>query len=121
METALAKGTRLLSALSDLVDQEDMYLRGGYYDLAVDIRQRSAPLVQQLAESVGEAGVAQLGPQVMALVQRSERHAAFLQEKIREMGHEIRRTDRARQQTAIIAPAYKQAGTEAAGRFRAAG
>ena len=121
METPLTKATRLLAALSDLVDQEDMYLHGGYYDLAVEIRQRSAPLVQQLVEVAGETGVARLGPQVTALVQRSDRHAAFLQEKLQEMGQEIRRTDRARQRTASIAPVYKQAGTEVANRFRAAG
>lgn len=121
METAVETATRLLSALGELVDQEGMYLRGGYYDLAREVRQRAAPVVQSLTGLAGQPGVGALEPQIMAVVRRGEDHAGFLREKLVELSDEIRRTDRARQRTAQVAPAYKQTSGAAAARFRAAG
>lgn len=120
METPALKAARLLGALDEMVEQEGMYLRGGYYDLAGEIRQRAEPLVQMLVGLAGQPGVSALGSQVTALVERSDRHAAFMRDKLQELDQEIQRIDQARFRTAQVAPAYTQAAEAIAPRFEAA-
>ncbi len=121
METSVAKANRLLASLEELVGQEVMYLRGGYYDVAATVRQRSEPLVQLLVDLSRQPGVSQLQPRVTALVERCGSQAAFLRGKMVELGEEIQRTDRARFRTTRVAPAYAQVTGAAAPRFVAAG
>ena len=121
METPAQTATRLLGALQELTGQEGMYLRGGYYDLAADVRRRTAPLVEQLAALAGQPGLPDVRAEVRALVELSERHAAFMREKMSELGAEIRRTDQARQRVAQVVPAYGQPAAPAPKRFAAAG
>ncbi len=120
MEAPALTAARLLRALEELVAQEGMYLRGGYYDIAAETRQRAEPLVQQLVALADLPGVRELAPQVAGLQERSAQHAAFLQEKLVALGAEIRRADQARYQTAQLAPAYAHAA-DAVPRFQAAG
>lgn len=115
------KATRLLTSLEQMTDQEGMYLRGGFYDLAVAVRQRADPLVRLLVELAGRPEVSGLRDRAIALVSQSDGHAVFLQSKMQELGQEIRRTDQARFRTAQLAPAYTQATEIAAARFEAAG
>ena len=121
METPAQTAARLLGALRELTAQEGMYLRGGYYDLAVDIRRRAAPLVQQLSALAGQPDVQSVQPEVRALVELGEAHAAFLRGKMAELGAEIRRTDQARQRLAQVVPAYAPPAGAALTRFEAAG
>ena len=121
METPAQTAARLLGALQELTEQEGMYLRGGYYDLAGDIRRRTAPLVQQLVALADQPGVQDFQAEVRTLVEQSERHSGFLREKMVELGAEIRRTDQARLRTAQVAPAYTHPAGAAVTRFEAAG
>ena len=120
METPLQMAARLLTALDEMTEQEGMYLRGGYYDLAVEIRQRAEPLVRQLAGMAGLPGVGDLRRQVAAVLAHSERHAAFLREKLEELGAEIRRIDQARHRVAQVAPAYTRSPGAGTQHFQAA-
>ena len=121
MESPVQHAARLLVALNELIDQEGMYLRGGSYDLAADIRERTAPIVRQLVELSGLPGVSDFRVQVAAVVERSARHSALLQERMVELGAEIRRTDQARQRAAQLAPAYVRSPDVIVPRFLAAG
>ncbi len=112
---------RLFTALEELVEQEGMYLRGGFFDLVVDSRRRSAPLVKQLGVLAREPGMADFAPQVAALLERCAIHDAFLQGKMLELTLEIRRIDQARHRTSRVAPAYASFAREAAPQFQAAG
>ena len=117
METPLKTANRLLAALGLLVDQEEMYLLGGYYERVAENRRRADPLVRQLVELAGSPGVSQLADRVAALLAQGQRHAAVMAEKMHDLDQEIRRTDQARHRTAQVAPAYKQAPRLEAGRF----
>ena len=121
METPVQMAARLLAALDELTEQEGMYLRGGYYDLAVETRQRAEPLVRQLTGMAGLPGMGGLRPQLTVVLEHSERHAAFLRGKLEELGAEIRRIDQARHRVAQIAPAYSHSPVVVAPHFQAAG
>jgi len=121
MDTPARKAARLLDALDELVGDEGLYLRGGHYDLAVETRQRTAPLVDALAAMAGDPAMADFQPRVAALVRRGTAHDEFLKSKMGEMGEEIRRTDQARYRAAQMAPAYATGRGVAASRFLAAG
>ena len=121
METPGQTAARLLASLEELIEQEGMYLRGGFYDLAVETRERAAPFVQRLCATANLPDVAEHRPRIEALIRRSAGHATFLQEKIEELGVEIRRTDQARFRAVQMAPAYARASGTAAPRFQAAG
>lgn len=121
METPVQQAARLLIALNELIDQEGMYLHGGSFDLAAEIRERAEPIVAKLVELSGLPGVRDFSPQVNAVVQRNARHSILLQEKMDELGAEIRRTDQARHRAAQLAPAYARAPGSVIPRFLAAG
>lgn len=121
MEQPSQKASRLLTALEEMVEQEGMYLRGGFYDLAVELRQRTDPLVQDLAGLAGAPGVDELRPRVAAVLGRSACHDALLAMKMTELSDEIHRIDQARHRTAQVAPAYAAAPAPALPRFQAAG
>lgn len=121
METPTQFAARLFTALAELVEQEGMYLRGGYYDLALETRQRADPLVQQLVTLASEPSLGDFRLQVTAVLERSASHGAFMQGKLTEIATEIRRTNQARQRTAQVAPIYAGAAPLAAARFEAAG
>ena len=124
MEVPRETVARLLAALDTLVEQEGMYLRGGYYDLSAETRQRADPLVQRLVALAADPAVAdEFRPRVTAVLERSAGHAEFLRGKLEDLAAEIRGTDQARQRAAQIAPAYAPALPRAAviSRFQAAG
>jgi hypothetical protein len=122
METPARKASRLLLALDELIAQEGMYLRAGYFDLAVETRERAEPLVQELVAMADMPGVSDYRPQVKALLENSDRHAAFIQEKLKELGAEIRRTDQALHLAHQMVPAYvRSAGAAVAPRLLATG
>lgn len=121
METPAQTAARLLASLDELTGQEGIYLRGGYYDLAVETRRRAAPLVRLLNDMAGQPGLEELRSPVTALLEQSERHAAFLREKLEALGAEIRRIDRARYRLAQVAPVYAQSLAGEIPNFQAAG
>lgn len=121
METTVQCVARLLTALDELTEQEGMYLRGGFYDLAVETRQRAEPLVRLIASSASLPDIGELRPQVAAVLAHSEQHAAFLRGKLEELGAEIRRIDQARHRIAQVAPAYSHSPGVETPRFQAAG
>lgn len=108
METSVQQAARLLVALDEMIELEHGLLRGAAYDAATELRERAGPLVRRLVELSSLPGVGELAPRVNAVVERSTRHAALLQEKMEELGAEIRRTDQARHRAAQLAPVYSR-------------
>ena len=121
MESPVQQAARLLGALSDLIGLEESYLRAGAYEMMAELRERSAPVVQQLVELAQQPGVNQFEPRVAALVRRSALHSVILDEKMQELGAEIRRTDQARRRAAQLAPAYVRSPGSVVPKFLAAG
>jgi len=124
MEAPRETAARLLAALDMLVEQEGMYLRGGYYDLSVETRQRAEPIVQHLATLAADPALAdEFRPRITAITERSAIHAEFLRGKLVDLATEIRGNDQARQRVAQVAPAYAPAAPRmgVAPRFLAAG
>ena len=121
METPVQHAARLLIALNELIEQEGLHLRAASYDQVLEIRHRTEPVVRQLVELSGQPGVNQLRVQVNELVERSAAHSRFLQERMDEVGAEIRRTDQARHRAAQLAPAYVRPPGVIVPRFLAAG
>ncbi len=111
----------MLAALDELIAQEGMYLRGGYFDLAMETRERAEPLVQQLVAMAEMSGVTDYIPQVMALVERSDQHSAFIDGKLQELGAEIRRIDQAHHTAQQVVPYARSTGQPAPSRFLATG
>lgn len=120
METATHQAARLLLALEELVEQEGIFLRGGYYDLAAEIRNRAAPLVDQLAGLAGQPGIDSYQPRVAALQTRSAEHADFISRKMIELTVELRRIDEARHRASQVAPAYTRSLDRGTPRWSAA-
>lgn len=121
METPAQKTGRLVGALEELIEQEGMYLRGGYYDLAVEVRERTAPLVEQLVRLARQPEAATWQPRIEVAVTRSQAHATFLQEKMDELRAELRQIEQARHRTVRVLPAYAPAARAIEPRFLAAG
>ena len=73
----MSQAARLLIALDDLVEREATFLRGGYYDLAAETRERAEPLAQQLYPAGRPAGPRDLSGQGRGTPgpQRGERRA----------------------------------------------
>lgn len=120
METPAQEAARLLIALDELVGREGGLLRGGYYDLAAEIRERTAPLVQQLAGLAGQPGVEDCRPRLAALQARSAEHAAFISGKITALAAELRLIDQARHRVAQVAPVYTREPARGTPRWQAA-
>ena len=121
METPVQQAARLVAALNDLIRQEGDYLSAGSFDAAAEIRERADPIVRQLVELSDAPGVKNFTPQVNALVERSALHSTLLQEKMDELGAEIRRTDQARHRVAQLAPSYVRSPGSVVPQFLAAG
>jgi hypothetical protein len=121
MEAADHRAARLLTALEELVTQEEMYFRGGYYDLIATGRQRSGPLVADLVGLANQPGVQALRPRVEALQGRMVRHDTLLQAKLDELQGEIQRVAQARRRAARLAPAYARPAGRFSPRFAATG
>lgn len=96
-------------------------MRAGSFELVAETRERTAPIVSRLVELSHFPGVSEMREKVAAIVQRSARHSAILEEKITEFRAEIRRTDQARHRTNQLAPAYVRSPAAKNQRFVAAG
>jgi hypothetical protein len=121
METPIQESSRMLQALEELIEQEGMYLRGGYYDLAVQVRDRAAPLVQRLIQLDGQTEVATLRPRVDVLLAKSTVHATFLSQKMSELKAEIDHIERVRHRNARMRPAYGRVPSLVPSGFQATG
>jgi hypothetical protein len=120
VETPLQLATRLVAALDELIAQEGTCLRSGCYELAIETRQRAAPIVQRLVSLADQPGMKNFRTQLAGVFAQSAKHGDFLQEKMTDLTAEISRLDRARRRTDQVLPAY--AGIpETTPRFQAAG
>lgn len=120
METSAQQAARLLIAVEELADRESTFLRGGYYDLATESRERTEPLVQQLIRLAGQPGLDAYQPSVTALQARNAENDAFLSGKMTELAIELRRIEEARQRATRMAPAYSHATDHPSVRWQAA-
>lgn len=121
METPVQTAARLLGALEEMIGREEKYLQSRNYDLVVQLRERTDPLVRQLVGLSTEPGMSDFRSRVALLVGRSAKHSQILDEKMREVREQIKLADRARRQTTQLAPAYTQGSSPERPRFSAAG
>ena len=117
MKATLEKtASRLLQALEDLVSQETVLLRAGFYREAIAVQVRAMPRVARLRDIGGEmtaAATAVIGPRISALLERRRESAAYLISQRTSLVAERQRVREARQRLQIIAP-YGQASARPA-------
>lgn len=101
--------------------REETYLDAGNFDLVAQTRERTGPIVRHLVELSAMPGVAEFRTRVAALVGRIARHSLVIEEKMQELGDELRRTDQAHQRASQLGPAYVRNSVAAVPRFSAAG
>ncbi|MFI5336188.1 MAG: hypothetical protein ACHQ5A_05370 [Opitutales bacterium] len=106
METPVQTALRLLDALEDLAAQETANLRNLDFVEAVQVLERSAPLVNRLAELAADPEVLALRPRIAALLDQRQQSASLLDAHLARVQSEMRRVDEARARLAKIAPVY---------------
>lgn len=106
METPFAAARRLLIALEELVSQETMLIRTMDFVEAVQIRERAAPLVDELCMLAADREVRVLAPMVEALLERSQQNFHFLDGQLLQLQGELNRVQEARGRLRHVAPAY---------------
>lgn len=111
METPLQKATRLLTALEELVMQETTLIRTMDFIEAVDVRERSGPLVEKLCALAAYPEVAGVRPRVAALLERWGRNHHFLDTQLVRLQGELNRVTEARGRLRHVVPAYLVQGT----------
>jgi hypothetical protein len=109
METPFQTAMRLLAALEDLVEQESTLLHAHDSIGAVEIQNRTAPLVEKLAALAVDPEVTALQPRVAALIDRRQQNGQFLDTELNRLQDELRRVDEARSRLARLLPAYVSA------------
>jgi hypothetical protein len=120
METPVQTAARLLTALEDLAAQEATMLRTLEFVDAVAIQERTAPLVQKLAELAAHPEVAALRERVGELLARRNQNRHYLDTELARLQVELRRVDEARLRLAGLAPAYTTGNASVRPRFNTA-
>jgi len=110
MATPLATAERLLTALEELVMQETLLIRTMDFVEAVDVRERSAPLVAELCALAEDPAVRQLRPRVDGLLDRCSQNHHFLDGQLLRLQGELDRVTTARGRLRGVAPAYRSGG-----------
>jgi hypothetical protein len=121
METPLATATRLLTALEELVMQEAILIRTMDFVEAVEVRERTAPLVEKLCALAPDPAVAALRPRIDGLLERCGQNYHFLDGQLTRLQGELDRVTEARGRLRRVAPAYTAGrGTPAESRLNTA-
>ena len=111
MSPRIQRAQRLLAALEELASQESVLVRSLDLVEAMQIGERAAPLVEEVCALATEADVAELRPQIEALVARRQRSAELLEVQLGRVQEELRRVDEARRRLTRTAPAYQRGTT----------
>ena len=119
METSRETAQRLLTALEELVMQETLLIRTMDFVEAVEVRERSAPLVEKLCLLAADPAVRQLQPRVTGLLDRCSQNHHFLETQLQRLQGELDRVSSARGRLRKVAPAYR-GGTFAESRLNTA-
>ncbi len=110
MATPLETATRLLTALEELVMEETLLIRTMDFVEAVDVQERSAPLVEKLCALAADPAVATLRGRVAGLIDRCNQNYHFLDSQLNRLQSELDRVATARRRLRSVAPAYREAG-----------
>ncbi len=106
METPGQTATRLLTALEELVMEETTLIRTMDFIEAVEVRERSSPLVEKLCALAVDREVAALRPRVSALLARWSQNHHFLDTQLVRLQGELNRVTEARLRLRRVVPAY---------------
>lgn len=109
MTPRMQRARRLLTALEVLAGQEAVLVRSLDLEEALQIAERASPLVDEICALAAEPEVAELRPQVEALIALRQRSAALLEVHLGRVQDELRRVDEARRRLTRTAPAYQRA------------
>ena len=111
METPAQRGARLIAALEDLVAQETAVLRNGDFDEANTVADRTAPIVEWLADHPTFVP-ASLQERLAAIGSQRARNAEFLDSEIARTREELQQVAVSRRRVAQIAPVYGRAAAQ---------
>lgn len=114
MEARLETLARLLTALEDLVVQETELIRTMDFIEAVEVRERSAPVVERLCElasalpgpETGDPVARELRNRLTGLLDRCGQNHHFLEAQLARLQSELDRVTEARGRLRNVAPAY---------------
>jgi hypothetical protein len=106
METPFQTATRMLTALEELVMEETTLIRGMDFIEAVDVRERSGPLVEKLCALAAYPEVAVMRPRVAALLELWGQNHHFLDMQLTRLQGELNRVTEARGRLRHVVPAY---------------
>lgn len=111
METPGQSATRLLTALEELVMEETTLIRTMDFVEAVEVRERSNPLVERLCALAIDHEVSAMWPRVSALLARWSQNHHFLDAQLARLQGELNRVTEARRRLRRVVPAYVGAAT----------
>lgn len=111
-ETAAQRCARIIAALEDLIAQESAALHGRDFSAIDALQERTAPLVDFLAEhrEVAQTDDA-LRNRIASLHARRQRNAEWLEAELGRTRAELNQTQVARRRAAQIAPVYGRSAT----------
>lgn len=106
METPFQSANRMLTALEELVMEETTLIHTMDFVEAVDVRERSGPLVEKLCALAAYPEVAGVRPRVAALLERWGQNHHFLDMQLTRLQGELNRVTEARGRLRRVVPAY---------------
>jgi hypothetical protein len=122
MESKSRSIDRLLTALETLVGQEAAQVAAGDHGGVLKTQERTAPVVERLAELGARTADAGAHARIAAVLARRRRSQQLLAEQINRVGHELDRARASQRRLAGIAPLYfARPRKRAAGRLSAVG
>lgn len=120
METPFQTANRLLAALDALVMEETTLIRTMDFVEAVDVRERTGPLVEKLCALAAYPEVAVLRPRVATLLDRWGQNHHFLDTQLKRLQGELNRVTEARGRLRRVVPAYLGMGLPVESRLNTA-
>lgn len=121
METPEQKCLRLLDALEELAQAENVALAAGDAEGLASLQERAAPLVAFLAEHGSAIAQESTRRRVAAWLEHRRLTESFFAGHIARMQERMREIDAARRRVARLAPVYGNAAPEERGHFAAVG
>ncbi len=121
MESPARRFTRLLTALEDVVEQEEATLQARDFSAVSEVQRRAAPLVSGL----GALSLAVVdGPalaRIAALLARRQHSMEWLESQLAVTRTELAAVQHSLAQVTRIAPAYRGVSSDQISRFNAVG
>jgi hypothetical protein len=106
MDTPFQTAIRLLDALDEMLNQETALIRTMDFVEAVQVRERSGPLVERLCFLADDPTVRQMAPCVQLLLEKWGQNHHFLDEQLHRMQIELNRVSEVRNRLRKVLSAY---------------